>query len=146
MRIIVIQEVQEIIGEIFIAMRQEAPGRWENLQLIATSVGAGTDFTTKVTSADGGSTSFRLEHTTASACSKLRRTMFQPGKGTWYSAHFTINSAGECDVRYDYDSIPLDPDFDETLEDIRDSLIEDQELFPRDQEFLPEWHPCRAKP
>jgi hypothetical protein len=141
-----IEETQTLLRLIFSAIHRKAPRVWRGLELVVLGTGSSTHFTTHATLTDGSDDSFDLESTTASACSKLRRTMFQPGKGTWYSAHFTINSAGECDVYYDYESIPLDPDFDETLEDIRDSLIEDQELFPRDQEFLPEWHPCRAKP
>jgi hypothetical protein len=137
------EEGQELLERIFSTMTQGAPGGWKTLQITAFGVGAGADFRTKISFFDGSQKSFRLESITASSCVRLRKTMYLPGKGTWYTGRFTVDAPGECAAEYDYDSIPLDPYFEETLEDIRDELIEDQKLFPRDQENLPEWHPSR---
>jgi hypothetical protein len=71
--------------------------------------------------------------------------MHQPGKGTWYYARFTVDESGECNARYDYGRIPLNPAFDEDLGDIRELLIEDQKMFPREPGHLPEWHPSRPQ-
>lgn len=138
-----IVEAQELLEEIFSGMSRKGPDGWVGLQVTAIGVGAGTDFRTKAAFSDGTSRSFRLESATASACVKLRKKMYQPGKGTWYIGRFAISETGECGADYDYDSIPLDPDFEETLDDIREELIDDQERYPRDQEALPEWHPSR---
>ena len=70
--------------------------------------------------------------------------MYLGSSGTWYTARFTVDAMKQCHVNYDYDSESIDPDFEGTVDDIRDELIEDQGIFPRDREHLPGWHPCRA--
>jgi hypothetical protein len=133
----------DLLREIFKALLESTSNDWVFLELIVIGMGSSAGFTSKATAENGAQAAPHLSTDGAMHCLALRKAMYQPSKGTWYSARFAIDDKGNCNARYDYDSIPLDPDFDETLEDIRDSLVEDQELFPRDQEFLPEWHPCR---
>jgi hypothetical protein len=139
----VLSESGAILARIFQGLHRVAPVDVRFLKLNVVGLGPGTDFFFEVTDSSGSSTSLSLQRPVASDCATLRKSMYQPGTGTWYSAHFTIDAQGVCEVNYDYDSMPVDPNFDETLADIRDELIDDQKLFPRDQEHLPAWHPSR---
>ncbi len=138
-----ISDTEEGLLSIYHAMTRSAPSRWRKIELFVSGLGSGTDFRIESFAQDGSRTSFRPDDEGVDAGVKLREDMFRPGTGTWYTATFTVESTGKCDAHYNYDSAPLDLDFDETLEDIRDEALEDQLLFPRDQEHLPEWHPSR---
>jgi hypothetical protein len=138
-------DVEELLQEIYASMVRAAPGGWKRVELIAVGMGASTGFRNASFSNIGSRTSLPLDSQGTAACAKLREVMFREGKGTWCTGTFAIDSSGERDAQYDYTSAPLNADFAETLADIRDELIEDQKLFPRDQEHLPEWHPSRDR-
>jgi hypothetical protein len=133
-----------LLQEIFRELIASAGEDWTSLNLRVRGMGAGTHFAAVVTSADGSQSTPRLSPGGTMACLKLRKVMYRPGIGTWYTARFTVDATKECRVNYNYDSLPVDPEHEETIDDIRDELIEDHERFPRDQEHLPGWHPCRA--
>jgi hypothetical protein len=137
-------ESEDLLRDVFRELIASAGGDWTSLELAVIGVGARTSFSAVATSRDGSQSTPRLSTDGARACVKLREVMYRPGGGTWYTARFTVDATQQCQVNYDYDSEPTDPDFEETVDDIRDELIEDQEMFPRDQEHLPGWHPCRA--
>jgi hypothetical protein len=135
--------VEELLRTIYAAMGRAAPEGWEKVRLIAVGIGASTGFRNASFSKSGSRTSLGLDAQGTAACAKLREIMFHERKGTWYTATFTVEAARKCYAEYDYDSAPLNADFAEALADIRAELIDDQEMFPRDQEHLPEWHPSR---
>jgi hypothetical protein len=137
-------EVDGLLQDIFREMIASADEEWASLNLKVRGMGAGTNFATVATSGDGSESTPRLSTDGVMACLKLRKVMYRPGSGTWYTARFTVDATKQCDAKYDYDSLPIDPEHEETIDDIRNELIEDQERFPRDQEHLPGWHPCRA--
>jgi hypothetical protein len=138
-----ITNTEEFLLEIYRSMVRAAPRGWKIIKLSISGLGANTDYRNASFAQDGSRTSLGIDSTGTEAGARLREVMFLPGKGTWYTGTFTVESTGKCEAQYDYDSAPLDLDFEETLADIRDELIEDQELFPHDQENLPEWHPSR---
>jgi len=64
----------------------------------------------------------------------LRRVMYVPGAGTWFSMELEITADGRTATRFNYDTEPtwaLAPD------DAR--YVEDLKMFPRDLEHQPEW-------
>lgn len=64
----------------------------------------------------------------------LRRVMYVPGAGTWFSMELEVTADGRTQTRFDDDDEPawtLPPD-DETY-------LDDLETFPRDEENLPDW-------
>jgi hypothetical protein len=138
-----ITDPEEALLEVYRSMVRAAPPGWMTIELSITGLGASTDYRNASFAQDNSRTSLDLDADGMEAGMKLREGMFRPGEGTWYMALLTVEPNGKYDVRYDYDSAPLDPDFGETLDDIHDEALEDQELFPRDQEHLPEWHPSR---
>jgi hypothetical protein len=137
-------ESESLLQDVFRELLASAGEGWASLELTVMGLGARTSFSAVATAGDGSESTPRLSTDGAMACLTLRKVMYRPGSGTWYTARFTVDTTKQCHTNYDYESEPIDPDFQETVDDIRDELIEDQEMFPRDQEHLPGWHPCRA--
>jgi hypothetical protein len=138
-----IENIERLLKQIFQSMTETAPSHWNNLELLVTAAGSSMDLSSVAISKEGGRITFSGNALGDASCMELREVMYQDGKGTWYGGKFLIDQFGNCETQYDYDSSPFQGDLDG---DVRRLLIEDQELFPRDQKFLPEWHPCRAKP
>jgi hypothetical protein len=139
-------ESENLLREIFRELTTSAASDWTSLNLTVLGTGSGAGFTSMATSADGSQSHPRLSTDGALACIRLREVMYQAGRGTWYTALFIVDANRACSVEYDYDSIPINSNFGETADDIRGELIEDHKLFPRDQQHLPLWHPCRVSP
>jgi hypothetical protein len=145
----VLDEIDGLLRIVFQKMIESATGDWVSLELLVTGIGSGTDFTARATVENGGESTYRLGTDGTMACLELRKTMYRPGVGTWYTAHFTVDETKECGVEYDYDTMPEDREIlmahgPGINDELREVLLEDQEMFPRDQEHLPGWHPCRA--
>lgn len=64
----------------------------------------------------------------------LRHRMYQPGRGTWLSATFTLVSDGNMYPEFNYDD---EPDWGRPVSD--DEYAEELKVYPRDTEHLPEW-------
>lgn len=81
----------------------------------------------------------------ANECLALRKAMHDPEKGTWYRASITLEykapHVGELTTRFDNDSQPFVYWGLEEIELVR----QDHELFPREVEELPDWHPLRPR-
>lgn len=65
---------------------------------------------------------------------ELRRLMYRPGYGTWFSLTMKIDDQGHAETHYNYDeeaawTFPLSDE----------SYVEDQQQFPRDPEHIPAW-------
>ena len=65
---------------------------------------------------------------------QLRKLMYRPGYGTWFSMEMRLDNRGHVETHYNYDeeaewSFPLDDE----------SYVEDQQRFPRDPEHIPAW-------
>jgi hypothetical protein len=65
---------------------------------------------------------------------ELRDEMYQPGKGAWFTAKYTITRPGRFNVDFDYES---EPDFDVPPSAL--SYLYDFEHFPRDTANTPDW-------
>lgn len=76
----------------------------------------------------------------AEACSALRRATYEAdGRGAWYNAHIRLDPNGTLVPLYDYDT----PPFGYWGPNEVDLVRRDHELYPRDPELLPDWHPAR---
>jgi hypothetical protein len=124
-------------------MTRDVNDSWERIELVATGVGSGIDFTRTLLFKDGKRMTAFFDMDGGVAALKLRESMWEPYRGTWYIGHFSMTRTGETGAEYNYDSIPLNPGSGETPDDIRDELIEDQNLFPRAYDRLAGWHPSR---
>ena len=79
----------------------------------------------------------------AAECLALRKSMYEPGKGTWYNATITLEHksphVGQLTTRFDNERRPFVYWGPEEIELVH----RDIELFPRDPDWMPEWHPLR---
>ncbi|MFE5288991.1 hypothetical protein ACFRAQ_28840 [Nocardia sp. NPDC056611] len=65
---------------------------------------------------------------------RLRRAMYQPRTGMWFTARLMIDRSGGYDVNFDYDS---EPDFNLKL--TAGAYALDLQYFPRDVAHIPMW-------
>lgn len=76
----------------------------------------------------------------AEACSELRRATYETdGRGAWYNAHIQLRRNGTMVPVYDFNTAP----FGFWGPNEVDLVRRDHELYPRDPELLPDWHPAR---
>ena len=114
-----------------------APEGWTHLTLHLT--GAGSMVKTRfVATTPDGEQQLGMPMSATIACDELRASMASDGGGTWYNATVTVDQDETLDADFDYDGKPFDGDPDDKL------LLEDQELYPRAPEHLPDWHPAHA--
>ena len=118
-----------------------APEGWTSASLILAGAGATVESRLIFSVLERVREDFGIDLQGGQAVSRLRRSMYEPGKGAWYSATIVVDRSGQLDAEFDYEGWPFgDEEMDENL---RDMFIEDQELFPRPVELLPPWHPLR---
>jgi hypothetical protein len=70
----------------------------------------------------------------AAAFHELRRLMYRPGPGTWFSARLTVSDQGDYRSDYDFDHKPR---FDPPV--ARQLYLDDLRAFPRDPSRIPAW-------
>ena len=131
-------DVQDLLARIAKALARSAPEDWKALTMRISCAGdmTQTGFTATRTSGTFNG-DVRLIDDGHRAVPLLRSAMHQPGKGSWYNAHLTLDKFAQLHAVYDYDNPPFDGAVESRF------LIEDQRLYPRDPAILPLWHPCR---
>ncbi|MFE4455827.1 hypothetical protein ACFROC_00585 [Nocardia tengchongensis] len=65
---------------------------------------------------------------------RLREAMYEPGRGTWFTARLAIDQSRGPEVDFDYDS---EPDFNPQL--TAGAYALDLRYFPRDDAHTPIW-------
>ena len=120
-----------------------APDEWLQITINVSGAGSGTEIESSVLTPHGAQ-DLEMSINGDVALDDLREAMYQEGTGTWYRATFTIDSAGQIEADFDYDAKPYDP-MDEGQDYITEMLLEDQDLYPRDQDHLPDWHPAKTR-
>lgn len=76
----------------------------------------------------------------AEPCLTLRRSMYKPdGQGAWYHAVIKLDRDGRLQLIFQPD---VAPPFGTWGPREVELLLRDQELYPRDPEHLPPWHPA----
>ncbi|PSL08129.1 uncharacterized protein DUF600 [Haloactinopolyspora alba] len=131
------------------AMVDAAPEGWKILTLDVTAAGNLTDVGLDVQMPDGSEPHVVMAGAGVRTVTELRKAMYEPGKGTWYNATFTVDDTGKITADFDYDTPPLggmvDDDDPDSGGDADDALmLKDHKIYPRDPENLPGWHPARA--
>ncbi len=106
---------------------------WQSLRFDAHSAGTVSESGLSV----NRNGSVAIENTVAETFSlvrKLRKLMYRPGYGTWFSLTMKIDDQGHAETHYNYDE---EADWSFPLDD--ESYVEDQQQFPRDPEHIPAW-------
>ena len=69
------------------------------------------------------------------AIDNIRTRLYQTGRGAWFSAVFRLEPNGRFTADFDYDS---EPPWDIPVVDA--TYLEEQQLFPRDEQHQPDWY------
>jgi len=83
--------------------------------------------------AQGNESSTPETDAASAAASELRRVMFRPGTGTWFSAQFRVSSAGRLSTSFDYDERPPYSWIDDQ------AFVDDHATYPRSTDATPRW-------
>ncbi|AYY13920.1 hypothetical protein EF847_15665 [Actinobacteria bacterium YIM 96077] len=142
------RETDDALSRIGYALLAQLPERWETaiLEMAVAADDVRATAIVKVQDSDDASYAVRfffpdVEPDLAAACVELRRSMYEPhGHGAWYNIQIKLNRDGTIVPSYDFSN----PPFVLWGPNEVDLVRRDHELYPRDPELLPAWHPSRA--
>ncbi|MCC4908954.1 hypothetical protein [Microbacterium sp. cx-59] len=134
----------------------KADGDWDRAIAWYCTVGSTGRTRNLVYRSDGSVDQIRrLAGVLSGPFTSLREAMYQPGRGTWLSAHVEIAPSGSFEFVFNYDArvylnvgggdffTPVPPSHDALTDD---EYALDLERFPRDEKFIPDWYPRQVTP
>ena len=127
-------EQDALVRELGLALLDVVPSDWTEIRFVASALVDITYPKLDVVRADGVEDWAHPPEQATRLLGDLRRGMYVPGRGTWYTATVVITPPGNHDVDFDYDAEPRFP-FAVTPS----SFALDLEYFPRDDEAIPTW-------
>ncbi|MFC4003899.1 hypothetical protein ACFS2C_14445 [Prauserella oleivorans] len=126
-------DASSLIQRVCDALAASAPEDWRAIRLTVWASVLTYQFHTTATMADGSTVDVGTPPL-AETLVELRRLMYQPGRGTWFSAWFLVRRDGEPEAGFNYDRDPAWwPEVPPTL------FARDLESFPRAEEHIPGW-------
>lgn len=126
------QEQSRLITEVARSLVAVAPKGWTGIDYTAHMLRGETEDLLWIDTSEGRQSTFSGDDTMA-LMGQLRAAMYEPGKGTFYSANVVVTAAdGSVRTRFEYDA---EPDWDM----VPGQYLVDLEAFPRDEEHRPEW-------
>ncbi|MGW4351633.1 hypothetical protein ACWELJ_06025 [Nocardia sp. NPDC004582] len=127
-------EHSEAFGAIGRAIAEDAPDGWQQLRLDYRATIQIEAARMQAVDAAGLVSHIEVPDAAMDCLTELRSAMYQPGTGTWFTARFVLDLAGEYSVEFDYEN---EPDFIPQL--TAGAYALDQEYFPRDADHTPDW-------
>lgn len=123
-----------VIDTIARALVADLPPEWREVSAVYRATTSYAELDADVAGPSGRSQLRSLPEGLEDHFEQLRREMYQPGKGTWFTARLTVTADGHFSTDFDYDhqpawSIPVDAGI----------YAADLAEFPRDAEHVPDW-------
>ncbi|RKS05673.1 uncharacterized protein DUF600 [Nocardiopsis sp. Huas11] len=128
------QEQSETLRKLGDLILDEVRGPWTEIALKYQGFITLTTSIITVTREDGNTEKVVPPSTVDELMDQIRDEMYEQGKGTWFSAQYTITPPGRFSVDFDYDNQPTFP-----FEPDPKTYYEDMAHFPRDFENTPDW-------
>ncbi|MER7016110.1 hypothetical protein ABT324_32180 [Saccharopolyspora sp. NPDC000359] len=127
-------EADEIRQQVVDSLLANAPSDWAEIQLDfrASSTICQAEVSGSVLS--GSPLLMPPPDGTTGRLKALRAVMFEPGRGTWFSLHLGVQRGGSPQYRFNYTD---DPHWRPPVAPTVFTL--DQERFPRDDQYIPDW-------
>ncbi|MFF5987661.1 hypothetical protein [Prauserella flavalba] len=123
----------DAIRRILARIEQEAPEGWRRIVFSVWALAAVVQTEFAVTMADG-STPDVSPRSLEGEISALREEMYEPDRGTWFSARFVLTAGGRPEVSFNLDEDPAwVPDVPPWV------FAHDLTVFPRSEEHVPGW-------
>jgi hypothetical protein len=128
------QRYDELLQLIGGALLGAAPQGWRRIDLIARIAEGVQDFGLTVIMDDLSYAEVNPPAQAAQALVELRRLMYDPERGAWFSARYMMNPPGEFQVFYNYEFDPLwDPPIPPAV------FKHDLETYTRPADKVPDW-------
>jgi hypothetical protein len=123
----------QLVQELCDALEATAPANFSRATLRVWASILTYQLEVSVTMPDGSSTTVEMPPVTEKLA-RLRWQMYQPGRGTWFSAWFDLRTGEPPKAGFNYDKDPgWWPEVPATL------FARDLESFPRAAEHIPGW-------
>ncbi|MFC7742959.1 hypothetical protein ACFQXA_21385 [Nocardiopsis composta] len=101
-------EQGELLRRIGVRLLERLPGEWAEVRLTYHAVRKHKAIGVQVRTPDGAEEELEITPAVHLDLEKLRKGMYQQGKGTWFLMEYRIVPPGRYSVDFDYDS---EPDF-----------------------------------
>lgn len=129
------RDLERVIAEGLWAIRPEDRD-WDTITYVRNSTGGVSSAISKIYKDGDEIGRARTSHEVMFAADDLRKAMYQPGKGAWFSVTLTITPAGDgWEATYNYTEKPVW----ELGEPSGDDYAQELYVYPRDEEHIPDW-------
>jgi len=116
------------------ALLDAVPDGWRRVDLMVKMSVAVQDLALTVYLADGSTREVVPPDSLLPEFVELRRSIYRPGRGAWFSARLSIDPPGSVRITYNLDH---DPGWVPPIPAAH--WARDLEMFPRDERFVPDW-------
>jgi hypothetical protein len=133
------EEQNAILGSVTTLLVHRLPGDWEELLLDLRVMGGHVESAVSVLTVFGRSIDWDLPDEALPFFAQLRAGMYEPERGTWFSARYHLVHPSRYSIAYERNAEP-----DWTCRPAQRSHLEELGLFPRTGDAIPEWLRERA--
>lgn len=127
-------DLDQVVGRVRSMLLEVAPAGWESIDLTVLATVIVYEVAGEVRLADGRSVGLELPEGIAREYQQIRKSMYQPDRGTWFSASLTLHRSAEPQVVFNFDDPPLWVPPLPTGTFSRDLAV-----YPRSPEHIPQW-------
>lgn len=128
------QRHDELLQHIGGMLLDAAPEGFRRIDLLVRMTVAVQDLALRVYLPDGSTAEVSPPEGLNLAFQEMRQVLYQPGRGTWFSARCVVNAPVRIDITYNFDHDPL---FTPPVPAA--DFARDLQVFPRDEAFVPDW-------
>lgn len=128
---------EELVEEVLGLLRADLPEDWARLRLDFRDAGISQAVLSGARQ-NGQPLLDPLPAGVSALLREVRAAMYEPGRGTWFSAHVELRRDAEPEVRFNFTD---DPQWSPTIAPT--AFVLDHERFPRDDEHVPDWLAAR---
>ncbi len=132
------RDPEQLLGEISAALVAAAPQGWQQIVFDFMTLGRHANLACGARMADGSTQQVPVARELSRPLAELRRGKYVPGRGTWYTLSLVIDPSSNYQASFNEDD---EPAF-HTPPRPEDYAL-DQELYPRDEDYLPLWFSAR---
>lgn len=125
---------EQIVDEVTGALIESAPHDWARIQVKVWYTVLARQFEMSVSLHSGIPAEMAIPTSVKNGFTKLRPLMYEPDRGTWFSATLVLNSADQRELSFNYDE---DPQWWPDLPPVMYSS--DLAEFPRSENNIPDW-------
>ncbi|GAA1027429.1 hypothetical protein [Amycolatopsis albidoflavus] len=133
-----LQDPDELLSEISAALVAAAPQGWQRIVFDFMALGRHANLACGARMADGSTQQVPVARELSRPLAQLRRSKYVQGRGTWYTLSLAIDPPSSYQASFNEDD---EPAF-HTPPRPEDYAL-DQELYPRDEDYLPLWFSLR---